>query len=58
MLIHGRYDELSDYLRMNLEHIGEDYLKLNEMPDDPLSPYYYHVYYDTLPLEYHYRIIP
>ena len=28
------------------------------MPDDPLDPFYCHVFENTLPKEYHYRIVP
>lgn len=31
---------------------------MTPMPDDPMHPFYYHVYSYTLPLEHHYRIIP
>ena len=33
------------------------YKKRRTIPDDPLHPFFYHVYSDTLPLEISYRII-
>ena len=31
---------------------------LDELPKNSQSPFYYHVYADTIPVEYHYRLIP
>ena len=41
-----------------MQHLDTTYKNLKKMPNDPHDPYYYHVYEDTLPKEYHYRIVP
>ena len=39
---------------------GKDrtYLKRTKVPQNPLDPYFYHVFEHTLPREYHYRMVP
>ena len=57
MVVQGRYYEMSEAQRA--QHLKKEriYKKRRLIPDDPLHPFFYHVYSDTLPLEIAYRVI-
>lgn len=58
MLVHGRYEELSEKQKYELLLMEDEYVQQETMPNDPMDPYYYHVYSYTLPIEEYYRIVP
>ena len=58
MLVHGRYEQLSATQMEHMRTLEEHYSAQPELPTDPHAPCFYHVYENTLPREFHYRIIP
>lgn len=51
MLVHGRYEELSEDQRESLMVRERQYHKRTKLPSNPLDPFFYHVYVGTLPME-------
>ena len=41
-----------------MRKLEQKFLEMEELPEDPLHPIYYHVFASTLPYEFHYRIVP
>lgn len=58
MLIHGRYDELTEVQRIHMLKKEEEYMQRVQFPTNPHDPIFYHVFESTLPTEELYRLIP
>ena len=61
MRLQGHFYDLSpaqrqDYMKSERAMIAM--FEKGNMPDDPLHPYYYHIYTRTLPDEVGYRLVP
>lgn len=58
MLVHGRYEELSEEQRTQMMDKEREYLEMSQFPTDPHHPMFYHIFHETLPSEQFYRMIP
>ena len=58
MLVHGRYEELSEKQKYEMLLFEQQYSKFQQLPSDPMHPIYYHVFSNTLPADDLYRIVP
>ena len=49
--IHGHYYDLSNFQQEEMLRIEKEYSNYEKMPIDPLHPFFYHIYSNTLPPE-------